>query len=344
MSYKTLRSLCIDFIIFFIPAALLWLAFPYIWGIFSPFLAGYILFLIARPLNLRFRKKLSPGISAVLSLSFISVVLFVMLKLLFDNLIPEISSVTRSTGEIYAETVPYITGKMSSFTENKEIGKIFSSLVEAFRTQIIKILTDIGAMVIGFAKNIPSMIISLFASVFTAFFFLKDWEIFYAYFKKFFGEAFSRKFSLLKQSFVSVTLSYLKAQFIIESIIFAELLAGFLFLRINYAVILALAAAIVDAVPILGTGTVLIPMSVFYFLSGNQAAGWGLLIIYGVALLTRQLCEPKIIGDKLGIHPLLTVFSLFSGLKLFGIIGLILGPIVAISVKNILKEVKTSFR
>ena len=130
---------------------------------------------------------------------------------------------------------------------------------------------------------------------------LKDWEIFYAYFKKFFGEAFSRKFSLLKQSFVSVTLSYLKAQFIIESIIFAELLAGFLFLRINYAVVLALAAAIVDAVPILGTGTVLIPMSVFYFLSGNQAAGWGLLIIYGVALLTRQLCEPKIIGAHLHI-------------------------------------------
>ena len=102
--------------------------------------------------------------------------------------------------------------------------------------------------------------------------------------------------------------------------------------------LLALFTAIVDAVPILGTGAVLIPMSVFNFIMGQSSLGWGILILYGIAILTRQLCEPKIIGQKLGIHPLLTLFSLFAGLKLFGIIGLILGPVAAILVKNLISQ------
>lgn len=114
-------------------------------------------------------------------------------------------------------------------------------------------------------------------------------------------------------------------------------------MKLNYALLLAFFTAIIDAVPILGTGTMLIPMSVFNFLSGNMTLGWGLLILYGIAILTRQLCEPKIIGSKLGIHPLLTVFALYTGMKLFGIIGLILGPIAAIFVKNLINAEKSRY-
>ena len=144
------------------------------------------------------------------------------------------------------------------------------------------------------------------------------------------------RFGEIKNSFLSVTLSYLKAQLIIETIIFAVLFAGFFYLGVRYSLLLAFFAALVDAVPILGTGTVLVPMALFNFLTNNMSLGWGLLILYGVAILTRQLCEPKIIGNKLGIHPLLTIFALYSGMKLFGITGLILGPIAAIFIKNLI--------
>ena len=129
--------------------------------------------------------------------------------------------------------------------------------------------------------------------------------------------------------------SYLKAQLIIEGILFTVLFLGFTFLQLRYALLLAFFAALVDAFPILGTGTILVPLSVFYFLTDNPATGWGLLVLYGVAILTRQLCEPKIIGSKLGIHPLITIFSIFAGMKLFGFWGLIFGPMAAILVKNL---------
>ena len=77
-------------------------------------------------------------------------------------------------------------------------------------------------------------------------------------------------------------------------------------------------------------------MSLFYFLSGKASLGWGLLLLYGIALLTRQLCEPKIIGKELGIHPLATIFALYTGMKLFGVFGLILGPLAAIFIKSII--------
>ena len=180
------------------------------------------------------------------------------------------------------------------------------------------------------------MLISLFAAVFTSFFLLKENRQYFSFFKSFFGEKVCDFFVRIKKSFLVVTLSYLKAQLIIEGIIFGVLLAGFFILKVDYAFLLAVITALVDAVPIFGTGTVLIPLSLFNFLSAENTLGWGLLVLYGTTLLVRQLCEPKIVGNKLGIHPLATIFSLYAGMKLFGFFGLLFGPLCAIFVKNLI--------
>ena len=334
ISFRTLRSLCIDLIIFSIPIALLWLALPYIIGIFAPFIAGYVLYLAARPLNNRLKRHLPGGLCAFISLSLISALVFFVLRGLCLHLFSEITSLSESDS-LYSETIPFISRKMASMTSNNEFGRVFSSLFDAFRSQLLDILSRLSVSLLNFAKNIPSMLIAVFASVFTAFFLLKDDSFFRTSFLKFFGERTCFRFAEIKNSFSDVTFSYLKAQLIIESIIFAVLFIGFLYLEINYALILAFFTAIIDAIPILGTGTVLVPMSIFYFLSGNSPSGWGLLVLYGIAILARQLIEPKIVGNKLGIHPLLTIFSIYSGLKLFGVVGLIFGPITAILIKNL---------
>lgn len=338
--FKTLRSLCIDLIIFSIPIALLWVALPHIISILAPFIAGYVLYLAANPLNKRLKRRLPGGLCAFISLSLISIAVFFVLRGLCLHLFSEIASLTESDS-LYSETIPFISKKMASMTSNEGVGQVFSSLFDAFRTQILNILSRLSVSLLSFAKNIPSMLIAVFASVFTAFFLLKDDSFFRSSFLKFFGEKTCFRLAEIKSSFSDVTFSYLKAQLIIESIIFAVLFIGFLYLGINYALIIAFFTAIIDAIPILGTGTVLVPMSIFYFVSGNTAFGWGLLVLYGAAILARQLIEPKIVGNKLGIHPLLTIFSIYSGLKLFGVAGLIFGPITAILIKNLVSARKT---
>jgi len=334
ISFKTLRSLCLDFIVFFIPAALLWLVFPKLLGIFLPFILGYIIYLAANPLNKRLKKIIPPSLSSFLSILVISLLLFFLFRIIFSHLISEIALFTRSNS-FYKEAVPFISRKINTYSSGRW-GEIFSALFDSFHTQLSEILLRISGWALNFAKNIPVLLITAFTTVFTAFFLLKDNILFYDGARKFFGEAFCNKFFRLKDSLLNVIFTYLKAQLIIESIIFGVLFLGFGYLGINYALLLAFFTAIVDVFPILGTGTVLVPLSIFNFLTGNSATGWGLLVLYGVAILVRQLCEPKIIGSKLGIHPLLSIFSIYAGLKLVGFWGIILGPAAALLVKNLI--------
>ncbi|MBE7033078.1 MAG: AI-2E family transporter [Ruminococcaceae bacterium] len=332
ISFKTLRSLCLDFVIFFIPAILLWMALPKIIAILLPFIFGYVIYLIANPLNRWLKKYLPPSVCAFLSLFTISFLLFFFLWLIFSHLIKEITALSVS-GTFYKETLPLLSGKVGSFFSG---AGLFGDFLETFRSQISNVFFQVSLWVIDFVKNIPSLLITVFTTVFTAFFLLKDTRSVYEGAKKFFGEKLCLKFTEVKNSFFNVIFTYLKAQLLIESIIFVVLFLGFTVLRIEYALLFAFFTAIVDVFPILGTGTVLIPASVFYFLTQNPVTGWGLLALYGVAILTRQLCEPKIIGSRLGIHPLITIFSIYAGMKLLGFWGIILGPIITLLAKNLI--------
>ena len=334
ISFKTLRALCIDFVIFFIPLYLLRSAIPYIFAVALPFLVGYILFLAANPLNKLLKKALPPSLCATLSLFIISFVVFFILRALFVNLYREIMAITQG-GNAFSDVLPFISRKMSVADSGSDV---FASFFKAFASSLSSLLIKLSSFLIGFAGNIPSFLIAVFASVFTAFFLLKDNSFLKKFLLDFFGENMVSRFSDLKNSVLDVAFSYLKAQFIIGSIVFAVLFCGFLYIGIKYSLLLAFFAAIVDAVPIFGTGFILIPLSVFYFVTGETSVGWGVLVLYGIAVLTRQLCEPKIIGQKLGMHPLLTLFSLYAGLKLLGIFGLISGPVIALFVKNIISS------
>jgi len=338
ISFKTLRSLCLDFIIFFIPAVLLWMALPKIIAILLPFLLGYLLYLIANPLNRRLKKRLPASLSAFLSLFIISISLVFVLWVLFSHLISEIASFSASS-TLYKDALPFISRQINAVSSDGT--NIFSKFFDTFHAQISNILFRISMWLFDFVKNIPTLLITVFTTVFTAFFLLKDISAIYEGAKRFFGEKLCLKFTDMKNSFFSVIFTYLKAQLIIESIIFGVLFLGFSFLNVRYALLLAFFTAIVDAFPILGTGTILVPGAIFCFLTNDPVTGWGMLALYGVAILTRQLCEPKIIGNKLGIHPLMTIFSIYAGMKLFGFWGLILGPIASILVKNMFLAKKT---
>jgi predicted PurR-regulated permease PerM len=98
-------------------------------------------------------------------------------------------------------------------------------------------------------------------------------------------------------------------------------------LRVPYAFILALLTALVDFLPLLGTGIILIPWAIVSLLLGEVRLGVGLLVLYAVSSVIRQILEPKLIGDGLGLHPLLSLAAMYSGLRLFGVWGMILAPL-----------------
>ena len=134
---------------------------------------------------------------------------------------------------------------------------------------------------------------------------------------------------------------WLKAQLKLSVITFGILLAGFLFLKIPNGILWAAVVAVVDAVPVLGTGTVLLPWTALCLIRGEHLRAIGLLGIYGTALITRTTLEPRLVGRQLGIDPLLTLVFLYVGYRFWGILGMILAPMLAAAVLAAAKAVKT---
>ncbi len=127
---------------------------------------------------------------------------------------------------------------------------------------------------------------------------------------------------------------YLQAYLWLLLLTFGELLIGFLLLRVEYAFLLALLIAVVDMLPVLGVGTVLIPWAVIELLQKDYRLGVGLLILFGAVSLMRQILEPRLVGRRLGLHPLLTLFASYAGWQLFGFLGMLLAPLAVMAIKS----------
>ena len=126
---------------------------------------------------------------------------------------------------------------------------------------------------------------------------------------------------------------------------FLILLAGFLLLRIDHPFLWAATVCLVDILPVLGTGTVLIPWSVVCFLQGNHLQGIGLLAVYTIISILRSVLEPRLVGKQLGLDPLVTLFAIYAGYHLWGLMGMLVAPILAVVLTQIFLQAKkdTSF-
>jgi len=127
---------------------------------------------------------------------------------------------------------------------------------------------------------------------------------------------------------------WLKAQGKLIGITFVLLTAGLMLLNTEFPLLFGAVIALIDALPVFGTGTVLIPWALLSFLRGRTKLGVGLLVLYGAAALTRQALEPRLIGRQIGLPPLFTLLALYAGFRLFGVPGMILFPIGAILAKQ----------
>ncbi len=147
-------------------------------------------------------------------------------------------------------------------------------------------------------------------------------------------KAFERARSV-KHSLQQSLGKYIKAQLIMSAITFGEMLLVFILLRIDYSLVLAVVVAIIDALPVFGAGTVLLPWAAWELLAGDPGRGLGLAIAYAASAILRSCIQAKLLGDQLGLHPIATLLAIYAGWKTMGVAGMILFPIAAISIKKL---------
>lgn len=277
------------------------------------------------------------SIGLVVALAYFIVAFLVNQGISLMESLPEmISEITSSTEGI----VSYLSGlvnKLPDFIENavwKEIGEAdsyFSGLFTKVSEWAIAFVSDL-------VKHMPMAILSTVVAILSAYFFVSENITIASLIKKYCPERLLDLFLKITNGTKHAVGGYLIAQFKIEGCVYVLLLLGFLILGVPFAWLIALGVAILDILPIFGTGTALVPWAIVEGLNGRFGITVGLLIIWGLSQLLRQFIQPKFVGNQVGLSEIATLVLMYAGFVLGGVVGMIFSVPVGIVIYSLYKE------
>lgn len=308
-----------------------------------PFLIAFALSSLMEPIIKFFTNKLhiSRKIVAPVALLLLLAIVILLTVLAVLRLVDEIRNlITVAPGflsNLYAQIIDlmnkgseYIEWLPTEITDN--LGSVISNLsstITNFGKTIVK-----GAFIT--AISLPEAIIFTIITILATFFMLKDRHKIASALRHQLPENWIIRLLSIKKDLFSAIFGYLRAAMILMVITFTEVLIGLSIIGVEYSLLLAVMIAVIDALPVLGAGGILIPWSLYSFVTGDIRMGVSILILYVVVLVIRQTVEPKVVGQQIGVYPLLTLAAMYTGLKLIGFAGLIIGPITFLLIRNIL--------
>jgi len=301
---------------------------------FSPFVAGWIIALIASPMVRFFEEKLKIKRKAGSAFVIIAVIALVVLLLYLvgAKLVEEIIGLISALPEMWAA----VESDFSDISRNLNV--FYKRLPQNVQSGITDLAEEIAGLmgetlskvstptinaVGNFAKSLPTIIIGVIMALLASYFFVAEKKTVAEWLRKNMPSSIQIRYQMIKKSLVMAVGGYLKAQLKIEVWMYLLLVIGLSILKIDYALLIALGIAFLDFFPFFGTGTVMVPWAIIKILSGDYSMAIGLLIIWGGGQLARQLIQPKIVGDSVGVPPIPTLFLLYIGYKVGGVFGMI---------------------
>lgn len=328
--YKALTNLAIALVVLLL---VIFVA-PRVLVFFAPFVAGWIIALIAGPLVRFFEEKIKLKRKA--GSAFVIIVIIGLVVLLIylvgSKLVEQIIGLLNELPAIWAsaEADFHDIGKNLDVIYSKfpaDVRESITGVIEQIGIYVGDILGKIGTPTItaagNFAKQVPSIIIGIIMALLASYFFVAERDQISIWFRKVMPYSIQKRYDMGKRGLVKAVGGYLIAQCKIEVWMYLLLLIGLTILRVDYAFLIAIGIAMLDFLPFFGTGTVMVPWAIIKILSADYTMAIGLLIIWGGGQLARQVIQPKIVGDSVGLPPLPTLFLLYIGYKLGGVLGMI---------------------
>lgn len=302
--------------------------------LFMPFLAGWFLALLANPLVRFFEEKMKIKRKAGSALVIIGVIAGIcfLIYALGNRLVKEMVG--------FLSMVPGIWNNVE--TEFAGLNAKWSKVWYSIPREVVEKAEDLGqtignevrVMIAGlsvptadavgkFAGNIPGVFIAVMMCLLSAYFFVAEKDYVSKRVRKMMPSCWWKKCNLLKKTTIDVMAGYLKAQIKIEVWVYLLVAAGLLLLKVRYGYLIAIPIAFLDMLPVFGTGTILIPWTIFKILTGKYMYALGLFGVWAGSQLLRQVIQPKMIGDSMGMAPIPTLVLLYTGYKLGGMVGMI---------------------
>lgn len=354
------KSFIINFVYTVICVGLFYVFIKYCLGVLSPFIVAFVLaYALQRPIKWA-KKKLRLKSHGIISfLLVLLVVLIVMgvltiaVLVLFNELKDFASYLTTqfsSIDELIVTLENYAMGVIVRLPEGirETVGNYVTDAFDSLgKGQAELDLSMLSAPLSGawsVVKSLPSTILSIVVAVVSCFFMASDYEKVKDLFLSFFSESKRKSLVKTKRTAIKAIAKLLKAYITIMAITFAEMFLGLFLLKLigvydgSYIAIISFVTCIIDIIPVLGTGTVLIPWAVYNLIFGNFGMGIGLLVIYAAITVIRQIVEPKLVANQAGLPAIVTIMAMFLGVRIFGAFGIILLPFTVIILKLLYDE------
>lgn len=338
-------NLIINIFYILIVIVLVYLFAKYLLGWLTPFIIGFILAAIIQPVSKVFSQKLKikQGICAVILVLLLIVLLLGFLYLLtllviknIDNITYFLSSLIDSIKDIFdnlsIKCTPFLNDLQSTtgFSFNISESEFSNKFFEITKLPDF-LMKTLQSLISGAVPLFLNIVITVVASCFIA----ADFNLVLNFLKRLIPKRHLRTVKIIKEFFIKTIFKLIRAYALLMFITFCELSLGLFIIGIENPLGIALLIAVVDILPVLGTGTIMIPWGIIELLLSNTFLGIALLLLYVIITIVRNILEPKIVGNHIGLHPLVTLTAIIIGLKSLGLLGVIIFPITILVLKEL---------
>lgn len=321
-----------------------YLIIVYAFPVIGPFVVALLIAELVEPVVsfLNRRLRLPRGLA-------VFVVLAVFIGLLSIALIAGISKLIQEI-EAFIENLPFMYNAALDLVDHfsVEFGAFSASLptyiqdlitenLAYFENALNRVLPKLTGT-LGIVTSLPGLFTSLLIAALATFFMSRDRRMIGQFLLSLFPEAWQPKMRVVKADVWTSTMGWAKAQMLLITLTMVQSIIGLKLIGAKYAVLMGFVVGVADVLPILGPASVYVPWIIFSFVFGDKVFGLKLLILYLLVAGVRQVLEPKVVGDRVGLHPLATLFALYVGIQFFGALGVVIGPLLAILLKSMIQS------
>ena len=325
------KEFIINAIYIAIICAIIYICFNYLLAVLLPFVLGFLFAYVSiRICNRLFSK--SDKLYRSITLAALYIIVVLVLVLLVSTGVTKLSDFIKTLPTFYKNTLePYISQLENSFLELGEslpesVSMAFSNLTdgvfEGLKTMLSRLTTGLVNFTTSIITSAPETLISIIVMIVSSFYIVADYENIARWFTSVMPDKALSVFFEIKDFFENTLFKIIGSYVMIMGLTFIELFIGLTVIGISNSGMWAFIISLLDILPILGVGTVLIPWGLSALITGKPLLGIEILAIYLIITVIRNIVEPKLVGTNLGLHPLVTLIAMISGLRLFGFLGM----------------------
>lgn len=338
----------ITFVVFYaLMGALLYFLLRYVFSWLLPFILGVVIAALMRPVTLHITKKsrIKEKSAALFVMIFFYLVAIAMISLFMTIIIAQLYELLIQVPDLYEQSIAplftrfsdwvYETGKRIAPEMGMEIESFTLAAGDAAQQAAINGSAHLVSWLTAMLMKAPMLALTGIFTVVISILTAMNYHQVGNFVRTLIPKKYAKKIFGLQQFLRDTVLQYLKAYTMIMAITFVELCIGLWLLRFEYVFPVAATIAMVDLLPLIGSGSIIVPWGIVLLASGDMVGGIGLLLLFGVIAVVRNIIEPRIVGQQIGLHPIATITAMYAGLKIAGFGGMLVAPVIILLIRHL---------